>query len=365
MPGGVVHYAPGHRLRRSDAGRSPRNEGAGTGTEPLDQIFRRVLDARKDGYDPWLYEYCGGLGSSAETVRYRRHLGDILEWGRIDPRGLTTLDAGCGFGFTLLLLRSLGVSHAYGIDTSEAMIATICAYLPVIPDDFSSRIHVTEGSVSAMPYDDGSFDLVLSLEAISHYRDVCAFIGEAARVMRPGGTLLVRDGNNRRNPRVRRETRALWEEFETGKPSRLGGTHGPDDCYRMRRMQIIREEFPEMPGDVVAHLVLRTSSMSRDEIVTAVRAYEAAGSPPASFFDGKDAPLDPNSTPWSSGCSIRTSSAAEIAARASRPGRRYWGGAGGNPLVRWRIGARRRVAGHNRLGSVVHNRRAASVACPA
>jgi SAM-dependent methyltransferase len=232
-------------------------------------------------------------------------------------------------------LRSLGVSHAYGIDASKAMIATIRAYLPVIPDDFSSRIHVTEGSVAAMPYEDGSFDLVLSVEAISHYRDVGAFIGEAARVLRPGGTLLVRDGNNGRNPRVRRETRALWEEFETGKPSRLGGTHGPDDCYRTRRMQIIREEFPEMPDDMVADLVLRTSSMSRDEIVTAVRAYEAGGSPPASFFDGKDAPLDPNSDAVVERLFDPYELATEIAAAGfSTRVAGYWGGAGGNQLVR-------------------------------
>lgn len=294
-----------------------------------------MLDARNDGYDPWLYEYCGGLGSSAEAARYRRHLGDILECGRVDPHGLTALDAGCGFGFTLLLLRSLGASHAYGIDTSAAMIATIRAYLPVVPSDLSSRIHVTEGSVTAMPYEDGSFDLVLSVEAISHYRDVPAFIAEAARVTRPGGTLLVRDGNNGRNPKVRRETRALWEEFETGKPSRLVGTHGPDDCYRARRRQIIREAFPDMSDDVVEDLVLRTSSMSRDEILTAVRAYEAGGSPPASFFDGKDAPLDPNSDAVVERLFDPYELAAEItAAGFSTRVSGYWGGAGGNPLVR-------------------------------
>jgi SAM-dependent methyltransferase len=298
-------------------------------------VFRRVLDARNDSYDPWLYEYCGGLQSSAETARYRRHLDDILECGRIDPHGLTALDAGCGFGFTLLLLRSLGASHTYGIDSSAAMIATIRAYLPVVPHDLSSRIHVTEGSVTAMPYGDGSFDLVLSVEAISHYRDVSAFIAEAARVTRPGGTLLVRDGNNGRNPKVRRETRALWEEFETGKPSRLVGTHGPDDCYRARRGQIILEAFPDMSDDVVEDLALRTSSMSRDEILTVVRAYEAGGSPPASFFDGTDAPLDPNSDAVVERLFDPYELAAEIAATGfSTRVSGYWGGAGGNPLVR-------------------------------
>src|SRR5262249_50305848 len=248
-----------------------------------------------DGYDPWLYRYCGNLTSSAEADRYRRHLASLLEFGRVDVRGKAVLDAGCGVGFTLLLLRWLGASEGVGVDPSEAMIATVRAYLPLLPHDFAAGVHVAEASVSELPYKDNSFDVVLSIEAISHYRDVGAFIAEAARVLRTGGTLLIRDGNNARNPRVRRETRALWEEFETGKPSALGVKHERQGSYRLRREEIIRDAFPEAPDAEVLDLVSRTAFMNRAQIVSAISEYRAGGAPPASFYDGSDAPVDPNS----------------------------------------------------------------------
>jgi SAM-dependent methyltransferase len=303
-------------------------------SEPLESLFRRVLDAHADEYDPWLYRYCGRLANSDEVTRYRRHLVGLLEFGGVDPSGVMALDAGCGFGFALILLCSLGAAAVHGVDVYEPMLRTIRAYLPLLPADFRDRIHVTQASVEQLPYDDGSFDLVLSVEAISHYRDVDAFIGEAARVLHPGGVLLVRDGNNARNPKIRRETRALWEEFETGKPSKLGTRHERDGSYRLRREEIIREAFPELSDEVVADLVLRTAFMSRDEIVAAVSDYESGGARPASFFTGKDAPVDPNSgavverlfDPYELADRIRASG---FSVRVAG----YWGGAGGNRLV--------------------------------
>ena len=46
---------------------------------------------------------------------------------------------------------------------------------------------------------------------------------------------------------------------------------------------------------MVADLVLRTAFMSRDEEVARRRDYEEGGALPSSFFDGSDAPVDPNS----------------------------------------------------------------------
>lgn len=312
--------------------------------QPLDQLFRQVLEADV-GYDPWLYRYCGTLASPAEATRYRRHLVDLLKFGGVDVGGKTMLDAGCGFGFALLVLRYLGASHAFGVDTSESMLRTIRAYLPLLPDEISSRIQIAEASAADLPYPDNSFDLILSNEAISHYRDVGAFIGEAARVLRRGGTLLISDGNNGRNPRIRRKTQALWEEFETGKPSKLGSKHERAGSYRLRREEIIRGTFPGLSDDVVADLVLRTSFMSRDEVITAVRNYEEGGARPESFYDKSDAPVDPNS----GAVHERLFDPHQLAARITASGfstrvAGHWGGAGGNHLIRLANGLLGRVS---------------------
>ena len=302
--------------------------------EPLDRLFRRVFEADTDGYDAWLYRYCGRLENSDEVARYRAHLLGLLEFGRVDPRGVTALDAGCGFGFALLLLRWLGAADVHGVDISEPMLRTVREYLPLLPAEFRNGVHVAQASVDRLQYEEGSFDLVLSVEAISHYRDVDAFISEAARVLHPGGVLLIHDHNNARNPKTRRETRALWQEFETGLPSKWGTRRERVGSYHLRREEIIREGFPELSDAVVADLVARTAYMSRDEILAAVRNYEAGGARPASFFTGTDAPVDPNS-----GAVVeRLFDPYELADRISASGfsvrvAGYWGGAGGNRLV--------------------------------
>ncbi|MEM0338012.1 MAG: class I SAM-dependent methyltransferase [Candidatus Caldarchaeum sp.] len=75
------------------------------------------------------------------------------------------------------------------------------------------------GSVENMPYPSDFFDMVLSNEAISHYNDVDGFLREAARVLKRGGTLIIADGNNGANPRIREQTLRLWERCENDPPT--------------------------------------------------------------------------------------------------------------------------------------------------
>jgi SAM-dependent methyltransferase len=61
---------------------------------------------------------------------------------------------------------------------------------------------------------DSSFDFVLAIEAVSHYLDYARFLAEAHRVLRPGGKLLIIDGNNRLNPAIRRHCEHIWPLHE-------------------------------------------------------------------------------------------------------------------------------------------------------
>jgi SAM-dependent methyltransferase len=96
--------------------------------------------------------------------------------------GAALLDAGCGTGENLV---RLGARHAtFGIDLSPA--ATLFCR--------ARGQRVVRGSVLSLPFRDGGFDRVTSFDVLYHrwVEDDAAAVRELARVLRPGGVLLVR-----------------------------------------------------------------------------------------------------------------------------------------------------------------------------
>jgi len=107
--------------------------------------------------------------------------------------GLRVLDLGCGRGEVLLACARAGASVA-GIDYSRAAVAISEETLAgVLGAD------VRQGDVTHLPWDDASFDAVLSGDVIEHLvpSDGAAMLREAHRVLRPGGRLLVHTAPNR------------------------------------------------------------------------------------------------------------------------------------------------------------------------
>jgi SAM-dependent methyltransferase len=95
--------------------------------------------------------------------------------------GQKILDAGCGTGGMLARLDGF---DPVGIDVSDRAIAHTKA---------RGQGRVCRASICALPFREGSFDAVLSLDVIYHRQvvDDAAAVAECARVLRPGGTLLL------------------------------------------------------------------------------------------------------------------------------------------------------------------------------
>jgi SAM-dependent methyltransferase len=92
------------------------------------------------------------------------------------------LDVGCGEGRFCRMLRAEGIEPA-GIDPAPSLIETARARDPV--GDY--RVEAAE----ALSFADGTFDLVVSYLSLIDIPDVARAIGEMARVMVPGGSLLI------------------------------------------------------------------------------------------------------------------------------------------------------------------------------
>lgn len=99
------------------------------------------------------------------------------------------LDVGCGEGAFARRLAEAG-ARVVGLDPLPGAIGAARAAAPEGPS-----LRYLEGSAEALPFADGSFDAVIFLNSLHHVPrgSMGLALDEAARVLRPGGTLYVQE----------------------------------------------------------------------------------------------------------------------------------------------------------------------------
>ena len=105
------------------------------------------------------------------------------------PAPRRILDVGCGTGYALrqLAQRLPEAAEFTGIDPAPEMIRVA---RESGPDD---RITFAAGTAERLPAEDGRFDLVISTTSFDHWAGQRAGLAECARVLAPGGHLVLTD----------------------------------------------------------------------------------------------------------------------------------------------------------------------------
>jgi SAM-dependent methyltransferase len=107
-------------------------------------------------------------------------------------RARRILDLGCGPGGPLTFVVGQVGCQGCGIDVSAKAIVAGRARVTALGLD--SLVHLYEADLNQpMPYADGTFDAVISLDVILHLRDRLAVFREVARVLTPAGKFLFTD----------------------------------------------------------------------------------------------------------------------------------------------------------------------------
>jgi SAM-dependent methyltransferase len=102
--------------------------------------------------------------------------------------GESLLELGCGPGHALqALLRAPHLAQVIGLDWSETMLAQ--AARRNRPALEAGRLALVRGDFASLPFDDESADAVLAVNVVYFMTAVAA--GEARRVLRPGGRLVL------------------------------------------------------------------------------------------------------------------------------------------------------------------------------
>lgn len=136
-------------------------------------------------------------GSLIGKVRDRERLLDLVPWSGAEM----VLDVGCGRGLLLVAAASRVPSgRAVGIDLwqaedqsgnrPEATLANARA------EGVAERVEVLTGDARQLPFSDGSFDVVVShwvVHNLYEQADRTRALAEMARVLKPGGWVLVAD----------------------------------------------------------------------------------------------------------------------------------------------------------------------------
>jgi ubiquinone/menaquinone biosynthesis C-methylase UbiE len=135
--------------------------------------------------------------SKVGKVRERDRLLDSLPW-RGDE---AVLDVGCGRGLLLIgAARRLTTGNAVGTDIWRA--ADLSGNRPEATlenarlERVADRVEVRDGDARRLPFADGAFDVVVSKEVLHNIYDASerdTAVREIARVLKPGGRLLLGD----------------------------------------------------------------------------------------------------------------------------------------------------------------------------
>lgn len=106
--------------------------------------------------------------------------------------GDTVLDVGCGYGAgAVIYAQRCRPASIIGIDVTPVRIEQGHEY--VARHGLSGVIRLQLGDATAMAFADASFDKLVSVECAFHFDTRVDFLREAARVLKPGGTLALTD----------------------------------------------------------------------------------------------------------------------------------------------------------------------------
>jgi tocopherol O-methyltransferase len=170
----------------------------GTSSMGASRIEEYYTESHFDYKLLWALEDSHGLHAGYHDGRDQSHAEAIENMNRelADRAGIGgddhVLDCGCGVGGSSVWLATERGATVTGVDIVPLQLRE--ARKLAAEAGVADRATFTRGDFTDLPLAADSADVVWGIEAICHAEDKTEFIEEAARVLRPGGRLIVADG---------------------------------------------------------------------------------------------------------------------------------------------------------------------------
>jgi ubiquinone/menaquinone biosynthesis C-methylase UbiE len=152
----------------------------------------RPSDALRDVYERRAeLEYAAPAAATWYDPKFERVWELVAE--RLPCRAF--LDAGCGHGRYLAALAAVAQppGRVAGTDISERILEIAGREA----ERAGVEAELVRANLESLPFEDGSFDLVLCSQVVEHLLAPERGLAELARILRPGGTLIVSTDNER------------------------------------------------------------------------------------------------------------------------------------------------------------------------
>jgi SAM-dependent methyltransferase len=162
-------------------------------TDEILDVNRRYHDVAAADYDAkWGVDF-GDIGRAQVLGKVSKLLGrDLGPFAR-------SLEVGAGTGyFTLNLMQAGVIESAVCTDVSPGMLAALRGNA----ERLGLEVETAACDAAALPFDDGSFDLVLGHAVLHHLPELDRAFAEFLRVLRPGGVLLFAGEPSRHGDRL-------------------------------------------------------------------------------------------------------------------------------------------------------------------
>ena len=138
----------------------------------------KALDVTPDSYARWRSSFLGEVTERLEQHAILAAAGDL--------RGRSVLDAGCGDGAFAVAAWAKG-ARVSGVDASQTMLEA--AHTRALGS--GARVDLVHASVEELPFPADTFDVVVMASVLCTVEDPLRAVSEAARVLRPGGRLVL------------------------------------------------------------------------------------------------------------------------------------------------------------------------------
>ncbi len=185
------------------------SRGARQDAQRLERVLARRRDRSReffaDGAERWERRREELFGSRSPLV-------GLL--GLLDP-GLVVADLGCGTGAIAEVLAEL-VHQVIAIDDSDSMLQASRNRLAA-----RANVEVRKGQLEALPLEPASVDAATAILVLHHLPDPARALAEVARVLRPGGRLIIVDMLPHDRDELRREMGHVWLGFAREQLDRL------------------------------------------------------------------------------------------------------------------------------------------------